>query len=451
MRRIAFCFWMILSFGLVASRADARNPDLLSLTVRNAVSIALQSNRTIQQAHEEVRRSEYRITEARSAAFPQVNGSWSFERNPKPNVFVMSIPDSSGAMRKNRLKMGTDYTSSLGATLTQPLYVGGKVGAALEAAKIYRKLSAEQHKSVRQNVIMGTMQAFNGALLAGELEQIARASLAQAENHLANVETRKQAGVATDYDLLRARVNAGNMRPRLIEAENNVRVSLLKLKEVLGVDPETEIGVAGVFAMPDSSILERAYAAWALRMRPEVAVGRLVIDLQDQAIQVARGEFMPTLAARMTLAYNGNFDELRARGEDWSTYWVAGLSLTFPIFTGFRNSAQYRQTKVDHRQAQTEYLKTQDAVTIEVEQAAMNFRKALDQIDSQQLNVDEAQRAMEIVDTLYANGKATQLEVLDVQLALQVARTNMASALYEATITEIALHKSLGLLEGSEP
>ncbi|MEW6753018.1 MAG: TolC family protein [Candidatus Latescibacterota bacterium] len=437
----------MLAGWLVAAGAAAQTPDPGNLTARAAVAMALEHNRDLQRAQQETRRAEYRITEARAGALPQLNGSWSFDRTLKPNVFVISFPDSNGVVRKSRLKMGTDYSSSLGAQLVQPLYVGGKVGTALEAARIYRTSAARTEELVRQNVVLETLQAFNGALLARQLAQIARASLAQAERHLANVEVRQRAGAATDYDLLRARVNAANLQPRLIEAENNVRVSLLHLKQAMGVDPEAPAGVEGTLAAPDTTVLQQAQSAVALQRRPDVAVSRLTIELQRKAVRIARGDYLPTLSASSTLAYNGSFDELGYRGEEWSTFWTAGLSLTVPLFTGFRTSARYQQARVDLRQAQTDFEKTRDAAVIEVQQAVMGFRKALRQIESQGLNVDEAQRAVEIAESLYANGRATQLEVLDAQLALQVARTNMASALHEGTVSDIILRKALGLLE----
>ena len=62
------------------------------------------------------------------------------------------------------------------------------------------------------------------------------------------------------------------------------------------------------------------------------------------------------------------------------------------------------------------------------------------------MNIEEAERALSMAESLYSNGKATQLDVLDAQLALKVARTNMAGALFEGTIAEISLKKSLGLV-----
>jgi outer membrane protein len=425
----------------------AQTMNLTGLTESEAVAIALKNNRDIINAGEELHRADYRITEAESAAYPQINGSWSVNKNLKPQVFVISFPDSTGQLKKNRLKVGTDYNATLGANLTQPLYVGGKVGTALQAAKIYKTISGDTEKNIRQNVVMGTLQLFNGALLARELNRIAGETLIQAQKHLEEVEARKAAGTATEYDLLRARVNVANIRPKLLDSENNARVSLLRLKEIMGVDPGSPIDIKGSFAPPDTTVLEQASGEVALRTRPDVNASRLNIDLYGKAVKIAFGDFLPTLSAGTTFAYNGNFDRFSYNPGDWSPYWFADITLNFPIFTGFKNYAKYKQAKVDYLKARTDYRKTRDSVIIEVEEGTMNFRKALKQIESQRLNVEEAERAVDLAENLYTNGKATQLEVLDAQLALETAKTNMASAFFEGTVAEIALKKSLGLLD----
>ncbi|MFA6473210.1 MAG: TolC family protein, partial [Candidatus Latescibacterota bacterium] len=389
----------------------------------------------------------YMITEAKSAAYPQINGSWNYNRNLKPQVFVISMPDSTGKMTQSRLKVGTDNSADLGVNLTQPLYVGGKVGTALKAAQIYKKLSGETARAVKQNVILGVSQAFNGALLARELQKIAFESLEQAKKHLENVEHLKAAGAATEYDLLRARVNVSNMKPKLLDAENNVTVSLLKLKQAMGVDPIAPISVDGAFSEPDTTILSLAEVHTALEKRPEIKMGKFSTDLQEKNVQVVKADFLPTLSAGTTFAFVGNFDVFKYNASDWSPYWYATVNLSFPIFNGFKNYAKYREAKIDYLKSKTDYQKTRDSVVIEVSEGILNLRMALKQIESQKMNIQEAQRAVELSESLYSNGKATQLEVLDAQLALELARTNMASALYNGTVAVITLKKSLGLLD----
>ena len=101
---------------------------------------------------------------------------------------------------------------------------------------------------------------------------------------------------------------------------------------------------------------------------------------------------------------------------------------------------------MEYLQAKTNDRRLHDAVTIEVSESVMNLRKAIEQIESQQLNVEEAEKAVFLAESLYTNGKATQLEVLDAQLALEVAKTNMVNYLFEGKVAEIMLQKNLGII-----
>jgi outer membrane protein len=446
LRNVLFFFSAVLLLALEVQTAWPQE-SYAGLTQEKAITVALQKNRDLRNARDDLQKSDYRISEALSGAMPQVTGNWNYSRNLKPQVFVISFPDSTGKLTQNRLKVGTDNTANLGFNLSQPLYVGGKVGTALQAAKIYKNLSGETTRAVKQNVILGVSQAFNGALLAGELQNIASESLEQARKHLENVEHLKAAGAATEYDLLRARVNVSNMKPKLLEAENNVTISLLRLKQTMGVDPEAPISLTGAFTEPDTTLLSLAAASTALEKRPEIQIGKYTTDLQEKNVKIVKADFYPTLTAGTTFAFMGNFDTFKYSARDWNPYWFASLNLSFPIFDGFQNYSKYRQAKIDYLKSKTDFMKTRDSVVIEVSEGVLNLQMALKQIESQKLNIQEAQRAVELSESLFSNGKATQLEVLDAQLALEVARTNMASALYSGTVAVIALKKSLGLLD----
>ncbi len=439
--------FLVAALIAVLPAPSAGAESLIDLTLDRAVDVALENNREIIKAREETKRAKFQVTEAAAAAYPQINGQWTMDKNLKPQVFVIQFPDEKGNLQKNRLKVGTDHQVNLGASLTQPIWIGGKVGTALEAAKIYRRMSDETYETVEQNVVNGVMNAFNGILLAQELVDITRESLELAEKHRRNVEILHEAGAATEYDLLRARVHVENTRPDLIEAENSVNIAMLRLRESLGVEPGAPLTIDGELASPDTTVFRMAEAKTALKNRPDFRAAEYNIDLQDKAVRIALGDFLPSLTAGTTFAYVGNFDTFKYAAEDWNPYWMANVSLTFPIFSGFRNTAKYQQAKVDRRKAETDYKKTRDAIIIEIEEGVMNLRKAVTQIESRNMNVTEAEKAVEMAESMYRNGRATQLEVLDAQLALESSKTNLANALFDGKTAEINLKKALGILE----
>ena len=77
----------------------------------------------------------------------------------------------------------------------------------------------------------------------------------------------------------------------------------------------------------------------------------------------------------------------------------------------------------------------------------MSLRSAIKTIESQRMNVEEAEMALDMAESMYESGKATQLEVFDMQLTLERAKTNMINAIFEAGIAEITLKRSLGLID----
>lgn len=443
---------LVLILALTAALAPAggtvfAQETYLGVTLEQAVTVALGQNRDVIKAEEELDRADYRIMEATSGALPQINGFWNSEKVLKPMVFVIEFPDSTGTVRKSRLNVGSNYTMNLGASLSQPLYVGGKVGTALEVAHIYKSMTEDSFNAVQQQVVSGVSQAFYSVLLAEETVRIAQESLTQAQNHLDNVRRLFEAGRATEYDILRAQVNVSNLEPSLIEAENGVRIAQLNLKDVMGLDTDTPLTISGTLTEPDTSLFVRATNETAFDNRPDLAVSRQTIDIYEKNIKIVRGDFLPTLTAGTTFQYSGNFDRLRYNAEDWTPYWVASINLSFPIFSGLNNYSRYQQAKVDHIQARTDYQKLQVSTDIEVREAVMNLRKAVKKIESQRVNVQQAQQAVNLAESFFTNGRTTQLEVLDAQLAFEQARTNAVTALYEGKIAEIQLRKSLGLFD----
>ncbi|MFC1552668.1 TolC family protein [Candidatus Latescibacterota bacterium] len=441
---IAAFFFIVMLAQICTVQAQ----EYYDLTLDQAIRIAAEKNRDIINAKEDVKKAGFQITEAASAAYPSLNGFWDMDKVIEPMVFVIQFPDpDTGKLVKNRLKVGTDHTMNLGAALTQPLYVGGKVGTALKAAKIYRSISESSLETVTHGVVAGVVVSFNSVILTKEMLTINRESLAQAERNLENVQSKYEAGAATKYDFVRAKVQVANMKPALLNAENRLTVAYLNLKETLGISPDSQLSITGSLSEPDSSIFRIASLETAVQNRPDLRASRSSVDLYDKSVKIAKGNFLPTLTAGTTFMYMGNFDTFTYAADDWNRNWTASVNLSFPIFSGFKNSSQYKQAKTDYYKAKTNYNKAYDVVIIEVQEGVLNLRNAIKTIESQRMNVEEAEMALEMAESMYESGKATQLEVFDMQLTLERAKTNMINAIFEAGIAEITLKQSLGLID----
>ena len=203
----------ILSFSPEA--ALGQEESVRVLTLEEALQIAAENNKDIQKAQEYRNWVEGRYVEERAAALPQLtilSGATS-DRDESQKAF-----GSDFSVKRN--------SGSAEIALSQTLFTWGQTAAAIRAAKVGLATADDQLRIFRQAAFRGVSAAFYNILLAKELHKIAILDLEQKRRHLDEAHKRFTAGVATDYDVLAARVTADNAQPEVIQAENLVRLGI---------------------------------------------------------------------------------------------------------------------------------------------------------------------------------------------------------------------------------
>ena len=203
---------LALILVLAPTAAFSQSP-VQTLTLDQALSIAMDHNRDIQKAEEYRNWVRGKYVEERAGALPNFTLHANDRRDvDKASLFAELFPT-------------TTDTQAAEITLSQPLYTWGQVGAAIKAAKMGIASAEEQLRLYRQAARRDVSAAFYDVLLAKELVDIAERNLAQKDAHLDEAEKKLTLGTATDYDVLSARVDADNARPALIRARNLVQIA----------------------------------------------------------------------------------------------------------------------------------------------------------------------------------------------------------------------------------
>jgi len=443
---------LFLCLGHVASGlAGSVSPMVLSLD--RCVALALQKNRDALIAEEELMKAKAQITEARSGALPTLRLDGQYIGNWKLPEFVVTA----GELGRQSFRIGTRHTFTGSVTLQQPLYVGGKIGAALKVSHLYSELSEEHLQSTQQEIIFTVESAFYAVLLAREMVTVSQAAVDQAYAHLERVRQFYSEGTVSEYDVLRAEVQVSNLKPGLITAQNGLDLAEAALKHVVGIDLETPVLLEGGFhaeqreKMGDEDRLTQA----ALVRRPEIRQVDLEIQMRQQAVAIAKADLKPSLFLFTGGQLQAQIDRLRLKRGDWIDSWNTGLALEFPLFDGWRTSGHVNQARAELLQAEYRRDQLEDRVRMQVKEAVLNLKRAKEKIEAQSKTVEQAERGLHIAEVRYGNGISTQLEVMDAQLALTQARTNHAEALYEYSIASAALDRAVGTigtdyLEGRE-
>jgi outer membrane protein len=411
------------------------------LSVDKVRELAVTHNRNFLQAKEEVRKAGSQVVTARADALPDISISASYDRNFQiPTMFVQAgdsmIP----------LRTGYKYAFGSTASVRQSIWEGGKVFAAMSISRLYKKYALEGEESARAQVINSAELLFYQAILARAQKTVFDKAFETASYNLDIAQKFFDQGMASQYELLRARVEKANLQPQLINAESEVRLADKRLKSFIGLDLSDSITLA---ADPsDTTVTDLpalpALIDQALAQRPEVAMAGHLETITKKAIWVAKADYSPTLDAVAAYSWQGMSDRF-SPSERNSRSSSIGLRLSVPLFKGFRQSGQIAYRKADYNQARLKAAQTRDDVRLEVESAFDNLAQAKKALDVQAETIAQAEEGLKIANVRYQSGVGTQLEVLSAQTALTQARTAQAEAHFRLRAAKSALKKATTL------
>ncbi|MBN1480490.1 TolC family protein [candidate division KSB1 bacterium] len=452
-------YW-ILGILLLFPVSSLWSQDKLLLTLEGSVDLAFQNNPSYQIALKEVQKARASVTEAYSTIMPQLNTSaayqhsWEIQESTIPNFIKIMFPPNFPGLEDMpdfvRISFGLENTITLGASVTQPLFLGGAGIAGIKMAGAGARAAERNLEKTRQDLMYNTVSAFYGCLVAKELVKVQEEALQQSQENMEMVRKKFEAGAASKFDLMRAEVNVANTKPDAISARNQYKIALTRLKMVLALPMETEIQVDGELLYEDDDFTTKTipdYQQMALRSRPELQALEEQKAISRHGISLARSNFMPKLFFTTDYSYLGMTNERKLVGVDYSRGFSSAVSLQLPLFTGLKNNKQYHKAKLDHRMMLDTQKQVTDGIIAEVEAVYNTFLEATEKYEAASENADLAQETFRLATMMYEEGTNTQLDVFTAQLGLTSARLNYLSSIYEYQLARYALRKVTGNLK----
>ncbi len=409
------------------------------LTVENVREIALEYNRQYLAAKKNLEKARGEIISVRSGALPQVSLNGYYARN---------LLDRELFFGGEKIPISLNNDFDLALTFSQPLYVGGKVGAAMKIARYYEEYSKEVLRQVEADIVFQAESIFFAAALAESNLEVIRKAYEQLNYNLEVVEKQYGQGMISEYERLRARVEKGNLEPQLIGAESEVSLAQKRLKSFLGLPLNEEITLAidlsdtSIVTLPALDSLESA----ALNNRPELRQADLQKKVYDKAVRIAKGNWIyPNVSFNTTYQVTASSDDFKLREREVSKSWSAALVINIPLFDGGKTIGEVRKARVDYYNAMLAEQQALDDIRLEVEQANDNLQMARKALEVQKETITQAEEGLRIANLRYQSGIGTQLEVLSAQTALTDARTNLARAIYNYRLARAALKKAISV------
>lgn len=428
---------LLLCGGVFMSAHAQSLPDTLTLTLDQAITIALSDNPTIKVADMEIERVDYSRKETLCNLFPSIDFSGSYSRTLKKQVMYMSAMKDMGM--EDGIEVGLDNSWSTGFSATLPI-IAPSLWKSLKLSSNQVEQTLEKARASRIAMVASVKDAFYGILLAEDSYAVLRQSYENAKTVAGDFRNKFDQGIASEYDVLRSEVAVRNYEPSLLQAENAVRLAKLNLKVLLGIDGDIKIGLNDKLIAYEKSMYENA-------MQPDTSIQNNTnlkqLDLQTaylkQAVKVQNMQWAPTLALAASYTWTSMSDGGMFKEFHWNPYSYVGLSLSIPIFHGGTRYFKSKQTRTSYNEMHYQRLNLERNLRMQVTAAVDNINKSVKQVASSKESVRQAEKAYKIMQKRFEVGAATIIELNDANLTLVSSNLSYYQAIHDylAAITEL--------------
>ncbi|MFH1623850.1 MAG: TolC family protein [Pseudomonadota bacterium] len=402
----------------------------LKLDLRESISLALRKNPQVLITEEERKIAEEKIVEARAAALPEAKATGQYTRLDTPSTYLGRA-------------IGDEDNFSVNFGLEQSLYTGGKVWSALRIAGLYKAYSDLGSKLTRNQVTYQTKNGYYTILFLRELVKIRQESVKLLEEHLDITRKKFEVGLVSNFEVLRAEVELANAKPPLIKARNQLGRTGDSFKKLLGLDLAVRLALEGNLSyVPERIIPLEDAIGIADKERPDLGQQKLIKKINEEQLNIAKSGYKPKLS--LFANYEGMSPESSSTNHDWGWGWNAGLKAEMPLFSGFATKSQVSQSVIEMKKADIVYRDMKEEIKLEIRNSLDEIQEAIQTINSQEKNVEQAMEGLRIAEIRYKNEVSPQIEVMDAQVALTAARVNHFQAIYDYEIALAKLELAVG-------
>ncbi len=341
------------------------------------------------------------------------------------------------------------HVYNAGVNLALPIFQR-ELGLNQQLAATEQALRKQSLRTATAQQVADVQRLYLRTLLAQSQQAIARATLANARQHLRESRALHRAQLALDSDTLRAFVAVANARAPLVRLERTAQTLKADLATRLALAPGQTLLLTDSLTAPApgpaASLLpndEAAGVEQALARRPELKQLELTADLNRRQVQVERGRALPLLSLYGQYSTTTQSPEFTFRGLTWPQTTFLGAQLSVPIFNA-TTRLRVEQARLTGLQTEQQRRALTTQVAGEVRTGLAALRAAREQLDVQELTVRAAVRGYQLVHQRWRLGLAKFTDLADAEEQLNQARANRLQARYDYRTAEIDYQQAAG-------
>lgn len=394
-----------------------RSPELDAL-----IEQALAANSDLLIALERVEQARAQYSIARSYLWPTVGAQLDYAKARQP----AAIGSSNVTVESSRLGLFVP---------TWEIDLWGRLRAASEAQRRTLLAAEQTQHAITASLIGAVARSYLRLLDLDNQAMVAQRQVEARRESLRVVRARHGAGVVAGSDLRTAESNLAQAQAALAEIERQRTTAENALSLLLGRNPGPVQRGGAAPTMQQPPLLPAGLPSQLLARRPDVLAAEQAVRASEADVEAARRAYFPTISLTAFLGFAS--PALSALFDSGRDAWSVAPSITAPIFTAGRLTANVEAAQAQQRIAVEQYRQTVRAAFKEVDDALVAYRRNVEQRDALQQAVTANRERARLADLRYRSGVTIYLEVLIAQQDVfesELRLSQSARDVYEAVV-----------------
>ncbi|MDQ3071774.1 MAG: TolC family protein [Bacteroidota bacterium] len=430
---------LFLFIYVVLSAFNATCQD--TLTLREAVEIALANNFSIRIAQNDAEIAENNFTPGKAGMLPDLDAVYnqSVGVRDAQQEFVTGQQINREDARTNIINAGVE--------LNWTVFDGFRMFVAYDRLGALQEMGELQAQLAIENTVAAVAIYYYEIVQASSRLDVLGQALKLSEERLDIARERYNVGRVAKLEVLQAQVDYNADHSAYLQQEATMRESRIRLNMVLAREPQTPFFVTSTIALSEVGVYETLLG--------NVRGSNVMLSLARQEREIASYTYRETGAQRYPLlGVTTGYDFTRQRSEagillsNQTNGYYYGFTVAVPLFNGFTNRTDLQNARIEMASSDLAYNDAVQQAEAGLAVAWSNYISDTAILRIESVNTDLARQAYDLAYETYQYGTITSLELRDVQQNYTEAQSRYLEALYRVKLSEIEVLRLTGGLMG---
>ena len=391
-----------------------------TITLKDAISIALQYNLNVVQASNNVDAARSSKLSKYGSYLPSLTASASWGRNQSESQYDTSLTTT------YRAGLGLSYTIFDG--LSREMNLGKSISN--------KEIADQNYLRTKQSIVYEVQARYLTTLRNKQLVQVNEENLKRDQKQLERIRESNRVGSLAIGDVYRQQSAVATDEFYLINAQNTYDKSVADLLSLIGVDVRDDYSIVDSSIPTEVDSVEFSqlptlesfaqYRQKALDARPDYQVASENLKSNSYSVVSAWGGYLPTVSA--SAGYDLMASEMSQLSNNKSYSW--GLNLRWTLFNGFSTNEMVQNAKVQKRNAEISLQQTERIVSVDVKKAILDLGASKRQYEASAKGLTSALQDYKVAEERYNLGAGTIIDLQTANAYLVNAQANKVNATY---------------------